>query len=218
MTILQEHYMTAYETTVSTVHSLLNKQDIVKAKYQAARAAFKADPSPENGERQYMWDDMVVRAGWAVGFVGGKGLNKNVQSVLQHCIDTFRTSPGGYDLPKPTKGVRVRATLSFDQALCDQCKELEASFTPSDQLLRTETIPWYEQYYYILEALVADSYRIMGVGYTLDQEIAVLRTQAPYNTDAWATSLTYWDNMIEASRNFLYYGRNCYSSTEVTSR
>ena len=155
-------------------------------------------------EKERAWQDVMTRAGAAAKFY-----NTEIRVLLR---SAYEYAGGDLSSLKKFKRKRLGNPLSFSGEICSSCRTLETSFTANDEYYREVTVPWYEQYVRLFEGLVEDSYRTMGMGMSLTDEVDLIR--GDLTSVDQERAIKTWDGIIEHSRNFLYWGRNCFADSE----
>ena len=176
--------------------SATNVQGIVTGLRNAQRGV--------DAEKERAWWDLQTRS---------REASAHARVVDGFCREAYELAGGDpQDLPSLTS-IRVAQPLSFSSAPCAGCVALEDSFSPTDTQQREATDPWYDQYVTIFDDLVALIYKGTAAALWFDTQIAPLRAGMTGTNEVLAVKR--WDVLVEGSRNMLYYGRNCFATSEV---
>ena len=203
-----------------TNNSVMNKLKIAdKRKIKLERRMKRNGGWTKDGRFKHMrWSDLRTTVKWISNHTGrgtGMGFTGTQVDYLKH---VYKITYGeDYDIEVPK---RFRTATTFTQEPCDQCKKLEQTNPGNDDILTTRTNPWKEQYYHIMQAVVADGYKAFCGLKWFDKQVDKIKDTLTGNTPAgkpWRNAYLHWKIGVGSSQVLFYNGRECFFKTDVSA-
>ena len=165
--------------------------------------AKRRESKSETEGEKIAWRDLMTRSQWCF-----RWMDRKLYPLAQNII--YRL--GGRTLPK-LRRIRLLNPISFTVEPCNLCKKLEASFAPNDKPLRKKTKPFWTQHHLLFETLVWGAYAVRGSGLYFYEKLNNIRGEL--TEQKYIQPLQLYDTGMKGSEDYLAYGRQCFSRTEI---
>jgi hypothetical protein len=207
-----------YKSVAIIYGSSRNKWNICK---EERKEAFSKQMSFEVGTEDYSkwekikdrWNDLSTRLSWEFHYYGDGygGYGNGARVLLEAVYDALGHDKSNLIDFNKYDGIKIISPLSFSEYPTDEIIALEDSFEDEDDAFRDGD--WKDRYIRLFDSTTDDIYRMMGCALYFDSIVDKENIEGDEEL-----ALATWNLLIEGSRNFLYYGRNCLAETEINTK